>query len=432
MQTALKAHSSTLLIVGVVAALLVAESNCFSPQHSFQQIIDKDLGASEVIFSMIINQVAVLKLLNESSTICSLHERELQERLNRSIDLDVKTEEVKSELQKFKEATLLEMKNETQEAKVATLMEIENETQEAKKAALLEIQHEMQDAKEAALLAIQNELLEMKNETQKAKETALLEIQNETQEAKGATLLAIQNELQETREATLLEMKNETQETKEAALLEIQNELQQTKEVGQEEMQNELQKSKEAALLEMKNELQEAKEAALFELKSLAMATIKEIKNTSEETISMLNEGKEIRVAAIVSSQATTTSHECESGWSEYHWSCYKVFKTRVTNSVATERCRALGAHLATISTVGENSFVTGLVSAGTYIGMDDDEEEGVWTWRDGTPFSYSNWRSDQPNGGTSENCGEIDQQSVWWDRECAATRHYICEKRLP
>ena len=67
-------QSRTLLLVGVVGALLVGKSQCFPTQLSAQQIIDKDLGASEVLLSNVVNQIAILKLLNESSTICSLRE----------------------------------------------------------------------------------------------------------------------------------------------------------------------------------------------------------------------------------------------------------------------------------------------------------------------------------------------------------------------
>ena len=62
------------LLLGVVVAFLVGESQCFPTQLSAQQIINKDLAASELLMSTVINQIGLLKLLNESSTICSLRE----------------------------------------------------------------------------------------------------------------------------------------------------------------------------------------------------------------------------------------------------------------------------------------------------------------------------------------------------------------------
>ena len=58
----------TSLFLGVVF-LLVTESHSLNPP---QQVTKDDYKATEVEWSLIVNQVAVLRLLNESSTSCSL------------------------------------------------------------------------------------------------------------------------------------------------------------------------------------------------------------------------------------------------------------------------------------------------------------------------------------------------------------------------
>ena len=56
------------LLFGVVV-LLATESHSLKPQ---QQVAHNDWKATQVEWSLLINQVAVLRLLNESSTSCSL------------------------------------------------------------------------------------------------------------------------------------------------------------------------------------------------------------------------------------------------------------------------------------------------------------------------------------------------------------------------
>ncbi|XP_063872521.1 pulmonary surfactant-associated protein D-like [Scylla paramamosain] len=58
-----------LVPVVVVVALLVAESHSFPTQHAAQQIMNNDFGAAQLGLSIVINQMALLRILNESSTL---------------------------------------------------------------------------------------------------------------------------------------------------------------------------------------------------------------------------------------------------------------------------------------------------------------------------------------------------------------------------
>ena len=70
------------------------------------------------------------------------------------------------------------------------------------------------------------------------------------------------------------------------------------------------------------------------------------------------------------------------------------------------------------------------------YIGGTDQDLEGSWTWLDNTPWGYSNWQGDEPNGGPEENCLEMvgysedDKTAGWWnDIPCGRneTRSFVC-----
>ncbi|XP_045110315.1 pulmonary surfactant-associated protein D-like [Portunus trituberculatus] len=58
-----------LALVPVVVTLLVAETHSHPTQHVAQQIIKNDFGAAQLGLSIVINQMALLRILNESSIL---------------------------------------------------------------------------------------------------------------------------------------------------------------------------------------------------------------------------------------------------------------------------------------------------------------------------------------------------------------------------
>ena len=72
--------------------------------------------------------------------------------------------------------------------------------------------------------------------------------------------------------------------------------------------------------------------------------------------------------------------------------------------SGAEAEAQTLGGNLATINNAAENNWVFDTFSAGQrnlWIGFQDTNLDGIFTWVDGSPVSYTNWGAGQPNLGS-------------------------------
>jgi len=71
----------------------------------------------------------------------------------------------------------------------------------------------------------------------------------------------------------------------------------------------------------------------------------------------------------------------------------------------AEKNAQALGGHLVTIDDAGENEWLWTQfrlsATDGIWLGATDKHREGEWEWADGTPWSFSNWESAQPDNAT-------------------------------
>ena len=90
----------------------------------------------------------------------------------------------------------------------------------------------------------------------------------------------------------------------------------------------------------------------------------------------------------------------------------------------ALKYCNARGGVLAEptnslVQTALETLIAT---SNGTlwWIGATDAAEEGNFQWMSGTPWSYTNWKSGEPNDHlTGEDCVHMYSDGSWNDRPC-------------
>ena len=78
------------------------------------------------------------------------------------------------------------------------------------------------------------------------------------------------------------------------------------------------------------------------------------------------------------------------------------------------------------------------------YLGFTDHDAEDIWVWTsDGSPVTWMVWMEDEPNGGTTQNCGAMVRNypvtanttspvygSAFCDNPNNMTIPVVCEKR--
>jgi hypothetical protein len=123
---------------------------------------------------------------------------------------------------------------------------------------------------------------------------------------------------------------------------------------------------------------------------------------------------------------------------------CLVMFTTPTTYVDAKAACAAINAHLAYLKDAQLDAAAETFVgSANTFIGLTDRAVEGTFVWDDGTPLTYSNWHTGEPNSGGSgatyqEDCAIIAGARIgaqWDDRPCDASEvptsgkfAYLCQ----
>ncbi|TGZ60208.1 hypothetical protein CRM22_008663 [Opisthorchis felineus] len=115
--------------------------------------------------------------------------------------------------------------------------------------------------------------------------------------------------------------------------------------------------------------------------------------------------------------------------------SCFSVnarLSDRETWHTASERCKAAGGNLATVSSLHEQDGLTallGLQSLSAWIGL--HLLDGVHSWVQGSPVVFTNWGKGQP-AGRGTRCTFVDRHFTslgeWGDEECDVPMGYICQ----
>jgi len=93
----------------------------------------------------------------------------------------------------------------------------------------------------------------------------------------------------------------------------------------------------------------------------------------------------------------------CDVGWNYFNGHCYWFSTDILSFDDAKARCNELNPNKSTLTSIlnaEENMYITDKLQMdkGYLIGATDEAEEGVWTWTDGSPWSYTNWFAGQPN----------------------------------
>ena len=105
---------------------------------------------------------------------------------------------------------------------------------------------------------------------------------------------------------------------------------------------------------------------------------------------------------------------------------CFKAYSEELNFARANSKCNAVGATLATITGPGDDLFLSSLMqdNTGYWIGLNDIEVERTFVWQDGSNPSYTNWQSDQPDGG---DCVLKGKTLLWRDQPCNLERPFVC-----
>ena len=108
----------------------------------------------------------------------------------------------------------------------------------------------------------------------------------------------------------------------------------------------------------------------------------------------------------------------------------------------AQANCSQYNAHLVTISSEAENSFLIRDILTNNYnqrhfwIGLNRSPfDYSVWAWVDGSRVSFTDWFPGQPDDYLSgEGCAEFywysgNNQFHWNDLNCSRKVRFVCEK---
>ncbi|CDQ67931.1 unnamed protein product [Oncorhynchus mykiss] len=112
----------------------------------------------------------------------------------------------------------------------------------------------------------------------------------------------------------------------------------------------------------------------------------------------------------------------------------YLLVKEEKRYTDAEVYCQGRGGHLAMPKDEGANAAIAGYITeAGlsrVYIGINDIDREGHFTYVDRSPMStFSKWREGEPNNAyRDEDCAEMMAAGDWTDVACHPTMYFVCE----
>ncbi|XP_053336246.1 CD209 antigen-like protein E [Clarias gariepinus] len=118
-------------------------------------------------------------------------------------------------------------------------------------------------------------------------------------------------------------------------------------------------------------------------------------------------------------------------GWRFSTLKFYYVSTQKKNWTESRQDCIERGLDLVIINSKEEQEFVNNLSKIknyGVYIGLTDQDKEGVWKWVDGTSMTKAYWASGNKHSKNDDCVVNKYKSGGWFDRPCTETYHWICE----
>lgn len=162
-----------------------------------------------------------------------------------------------------------------------------------------------------------------------------------------------------------------------------------------------------------------------------------EIKSETASPIIFGGENAENYSFSVQIENSRLSEDDIPSGAEEFNGHYYYLYDldTVTTWAQAKEYCESQGGYLATITSQEENKFLYSYITDMGYdsvlFGLFDTDQNNMWAWVTGEPFSYENWASGEPNHqGGYEHYGmyyEKNKDGTWNDGS-GKTCPFLCE----
>ncbi|XP_043944421.1 hepatic lectin-like [Protopterus annectens] len=148
-----------------------------------------------------------------------------------------------------------------------------------------------------------------------------------------------------------------------------------------------------------------------------------------------MNASQQTYIASLDSwMQNSSKRQNCNNGW-ECFQRCYTFSNDSKNWNDARHACEEDNSHLIVIDSKLEQDVFSQITTSHYWIGLTDQQQEGIWQWVDGTSYDdgVKFWHTGNPDDyHNNEDCIELyhhDGKTLWNDSNCNRRQKWICEK---
>nr|XP_012645813.1 low affinity immunoglobulin epsilon Fc receptor [Microcebus murinus] len=183
-------------------------------------------------------------------------------------------------------------------------------------------------------------------------------------------------------------------------------------------------------LKSQESELSGHLDTLLADLNNLRAQALNAGRAASDSAARLQEEVARLRVELQLSKGVTCNT--CPEEWVHFQQKCYYFGEGAKKWLHAQYACEDVGGRLASIHGAEEQDFLSKRASwKGSWIGLQDLDREGQFTWMDGTPMDYSNWSPGEPNNqAQGEDCVMMRGSGQWNDAACHSKLDaWVCDR---